>query len=68
MGERARSLGTQRRRGQSWIKVGIGIQVPAFPLGPEQFSESPQSGGTEVQRQAGNVRGHLLAGALKAAS
>lgn len=49
-------------------KVGIGIQDPACPPGPERSSMSPWSGGTEGQRQAGNaVRGHLLAGALKAA-
>lgn len=68
MGERARSLGTQRRRGQSWIKVGIGIQVAAFPLGPEQFSESPQSRGTGTEASWKCEGGHLLAGALKAAS
>ena len=29
--ERGGSLGTQRRRGQSGIKIGIEIQVPAGP-------------------------------------
>lgn len=48
-------------------KIGIRIQDPACPPGPEQSSLSPWSGGTEAQRQAGSaVRGHLLAGALKA--
>lgn len=43
-------------------KVGIGIQDPACPPGPEQSSTSPQSGGTEGQRQAGNAVEGALAG------
>lgn len=60
--------GTRERKIELWAKkkVRVGIQDPACPLGPQQSPRPPEWRDREW-RQAGNGKGHLLSGALKAA-